>query len=40
MSDRNPKPVVLLIMDGWGHRDEAAHNAVKLAHTPVIDRLD
>ena len=40
MSNRNPKPVVLLIMDGWGHRDESAHNAVKLAQTPVIDRLD
>ena len=35
-----PKPVVLLIMDGWGHREDAAHNAVKLAHTPFIDRLD
>ena len=35
-----PKPVVLLIMDGWGHREEAAHNAVRLAKTPVIDQLD
>ena len=34
------KPVVLLIMDGWGHREESANNAVKLAHTPVIDQLD
>ena len=33
-------PVVLLIMDGWGHRDDSAHNAVRLAHTPVIDHLD
>ena len=40
MSNRNSKPVVLLIMDGWGHRDESAYNAVKLAQTPVIDRLD
>lgn len=34
------KPTVLLIMDGWGHRDEEAHNAVRLAKTPHIDRLD
>ena len=27
-------------MDGWGHRQESAGNAVKLANTPVIDRLD
>jgi 2,3-bisphosphoglycerate-independent phosphoglycerate mutase len=38
MSSR--KPVVLLIMDGWGHRDDDAHNAVRLAQTPQIDRLD
>lgn len=35
-----PKPVVLLIMDGWGHRENDAHNAVRLAHTPTIDLLD
>ncbi len=34
------KPVVLAIMDGWGHSDERRNNAVRLAHTPVIDRLD
>ncbi len=34
------KPVVLLIMDGWGHREDDAHNAVRMAHTPVIDQLD
>ncbi len=33
------KPVVLLIMDGWGHRADDAHNAVRLANTPVIDQL-
>ena len=27
-------------MDGWGHREESPHNAVKLASTPVVDRLD
>lgn len=29
-----PKPVVLLILDGWGHREETADNAVALANLP------
>jgi 2,3-bisphosphoglycerate-independent phosphoglycerate mutase len=33
------KPVMLCIMDGWGERAEADHNAVALANTPVYDRL-
>lgn len=33
------RPVVLCILDGWGHREERAHNAVALADTPVVDRL-
>ncbi|MFM9956441.1 MAG: 2,3-bisphosphoglycerate-independent phosphoglycerate mutase [Phycisphaerales bacterium] len=35
-------PCVLIIRDGWGQNPNAAHdafNAVKLAHTPVADRL-
>ena len=32
-------PVVLCIMDWWGHRTDPAHNAVALANTPVFDRL-
>ena len=35
-------PVVLIIRDGWGENHDPAHdvfNAVKLAHTPVADRL-
>ena len=34
-----PKPVVLCILDGYGIREERANNAVKLAETPVFDRL-
>ena len=34
------KPVVLAIMDGWGHSERCEHNAVRLAKTPVIDGLD
>ena len=29
-----PKPVLLLILDGWGHRDETADNAIALAQVP------
>ena len=32
-------PVVLAILDGWGHREEIENNAVKLASTPVFDAL-
>src|SRR5690606_16302618 len=28
-------PAVLLILDGWGHREPADDNAISLAHTPV-----
>ena len=34
-----PRPVVLCILDGWGHRAETANNAIARAHTPVWDRL-
>mgnify|MGYP002761421860 CR=1 FL=1 len=33
------KPVVLLIRDGWGHREEPEANAPKQAHTPFTDHL-
>lgn len=33
------KPVVLMILDGWGLRDSNYYNAVKLASTPNMDRL-
>jgi len=32
-------PVVLCIMDGWGHRAEGENNAVAMAQTPVFDHL-
>ncbi len=32
-------PVVLAILDGWGHTEESKNNAVKQASTPVIDAL-
>ncbi len=33
------RPVMLVILDGWGHRVETADNAVALARTPTVDRL-
>ena len=35
----NPKPVVLLILDGWGHREETADNALAQADLPHWRRL-
>ncbi len=32
-------PVVLAILDGWGHRDHTSHNAIRTAATPVMDAL-
>lgn len=34
-----PKPVMLVVLDGWGWREERADNAVRLARTPTFDRL-
>src|SRR5215475_1699030 len=33
------RPVMLMIMDGWGWREDAADNAVRQARTPNFDRL-
>ena len=34
-----PKPVLLLILDGWGHRDDPADNALAQARLPHWDAL-
>ena len=33
------RPVMLLILDGWGWREETADNAIRQAKTPTFDRL-
>ena len=33
------RPVMLVILDGWGWREDSADNAVRLARTPNFDRL-
>jgi len=32
-------PVVLAILDGWGHREDIFDNAIKSANTPIMDSL-
>ena len=34
-----PRPVALIILDGYGHNPDAQHNAVASANTPVMDAL-
>ncbi|SDL27922.1 2,3-bisphosphoglycerate-independent phosphoglycerate mutase [Pseudomonas indica] len=34
-----PKPLVLIILDGFGHSDSPEYNAIHAANTPVYDRL-
>ncbi|HVT31691.1 MAG TPA: 2,3-bisphosphoglycerate-independent phosphoglycerate mutase [Rhodanobacteraceae bacterium] len=29
-----PKPILLLILDGWGHREDESHNAIARANVP------
>ncbi len=33
------KPLVLIILDGWGYREDPKDNAIVQANTPVMDRL-
>jgi 2,3-bisphosphoglycerate-independent phosphoglycerate mutase len=35
----HPKPVVLLVLDGWGYRAEREGNAIAMANVPTWDRL-
>ncbi len=34
-----PKPLVLLVLDGWGHRQDTRYNAIAAARKPVWDML-
>ncbi len=34
-----PRPVVLAILDGWGHREACENNAICMAATPNLDRM-
>ena len=39
MTEQQQRPVMLVILDGWGWRELNEDNAVRLAHTPTFDRL-
>ena len=39
MTDTGKKPTVLIILDGWGYREDTRDNAIANANTPVWDRL-
>lgn len=39
MAQAPVSPVVLVILDGWGYREETDGNAVAAAHTPVMNSL-
>ena len=39
MASTVDRPVVLVVLDGWGHRASSDGNAIALAQTPMWDRL-
>lgn len=39
MTNNAPKPIVLIILDGWGIAPKNPGNAIALANTPVMDQL-
>ncbi|MEY4195360.1 MAG: 2,3-bisphosphoglycerate-independent phosphoglycerate mutase [Pseudomonadota bacterium] len=39
MNSHSPKPVVLIILDGFGYREDPGSNAIALAKTPVWNAL-
>jgi len=39
MQTGSVSPLVLIILDGWGHREETEGNAIAAANTPVMDSL-
>ena len=38
-ASQKKQTTLLLILDGWGYREETEHNAISAANTPVWDRL-
>ena len=39
MANVKKRPVVLVVLDGWGYREEREGNAIALANTPTWDQL-
>ena len=38
-TSQRPKPIVLIILDGWGHSEHTEYNAIAGAHLPVWNKL-
>ncbi len=34
-----PKPIVLIILDRWGYRENSHYNPIKMVDTPTLDSL-
>lgn len=39
MTQKSVSPVVLIILDGWGYREQTDGNAIAVGNTPVMDSL-
>src|SRR5512140_1490608 len=39
MTPSTDRPVVLVVLDGWGYRESTEGNAIRLAQTPTWDAL-
>lgn len=39
IKSKTPKPITLVVLDGWGYREDKEYNAIATAKTPVWDRL-
>src|SRR5580700_6957439 len=39
MAASAPRPVALVVLDGWGYRPEREGNAIALANTPTWDAI-
>lgn len=39
MDTSHPKPIALIVLDGWGYREEVKDNAIAAANTPNFDAL-
>jgi 2,3-bisphosphoglycerate-independent phosphoglycerate mutase len=39
MAQAKKSPLALIILDGWGHREDAESNAIANANTPILDAL-
>ncbi len=39
VNDKPAGPLVLMILDGWGHREDAADNAISQASTPNWNKI-